>query len=171
MADRFLGEVTLFGGNFAPRGWALCDGQLLPIKQYQTLFEILGATYGGDGTITFALPDLRGRTPIHAEAGKAKHELGDKGGRAAVVLTVEEMPPHNHGCLVSGTEATERSPAQSLLSRVSNDSRIYGQATDLQEMSPRSVTDVGGSREHTNQQPYLVLNFIIALLGIKPTPE
>lgn len=165
MAEPFLSEIRIMSFGFAPQGWALCDGQLLPINQNQALFSLLGTTYGGDGRVNFALPDLRSRVPIHM--GSA-HTLGERGGEQGHTLSISEIPTHVHalqGSSDSGTLviAAGNVPATSA-------SQMY-QAPDanLVAMNPASVTNVGGSQAHLNMQPYLVLNFSIALQGIFPS--
>ncbi|MEM7221458.1 MAG: tail fiber protein [Pseudomonadota bacterium] len=168
MSTRFVGEIALFGGPYAPQGWAMCDGQTLEVSQYRELFGVIGTTYGGDGTSTFKLPDLRGRTPIRADADESDYKLGTSGGQEKVTLSVDQMPKHNHYLLTAGATATERNPDGKLLATVSSGKFIYGLAADLQAISPSAISDRGGSQEHENMQPYLVVNFIIALQGLVP---
>lgn len=160
----------MFAGNFAPRGWAFCDGQLLAVSQNDALFSLLGTIYGGDGRTTFGLPDLRGRIPIHAGHGPGLSErrLGAKGGAETVTLTVNQMPSHTHGPLkATGTIANERAPQGRVLARTSGQD-IYQEEMD-ENMSSQSITNVGGSRSHTNLMPFLCIHFIIALVGIYPS--
>jgi microcystin-dependent protein len=149
---------------FAPKGWALCDGQLLPINQNQGLFSLLGTTFGGDGRVTFALPDLRGRVPIHVGSS---HTLGERGGEQAHTLSIAEMPTHIHMLQASASNANTNSPANAVLA---NSTAVYHAATGLTALSASSVTNVGGSQAHLNMQPFLVLSFCIALQGIFPSP-
>ena len=168
MAEPFLAEIRLMSFNFAPKGWAMCNGQLLPINQNQPLFALLGTTFGGNGQITFALPDFRGNTPIHVGSG---HTLGEKGGSQAVTLTLAQMPTHTH--VMNG--ATAPAPATSNngtgnLWGVSQ-TPVYAPAASLTAIAPQSVTNTGGSQAHTNMQPFLALTFCIALQGIFPSPN
>jgi microcystin-dependent protein len=169
MSEPFLAEVRMIGFNFAPRGWAFCSGQILPINQNQSLYSLLGTTYGGDGRTTFALPDLRGRTPIHpgSSNGGTHHPLGQRGGQETHTLTQNEMPAHNHTVQATGNNATRTSPAGSYLA--SNISNPYGEAGALTAMNAITVNHVGGSQAHNNMQPYTTLNFCIALQGLFPS--
>jgi microcystin-dependent protein len=170
MSQPFLGEIKIVAFNFAPKGWAQCNGQLLPINQNQALFSILGTTYGGDGRVNFALPEFRGRIPIHQGNGFL---LGNAGGEEFHTVTQSEMPAHNHFVNASSTQADSTfiqvtSPAsQNLFGTVVGG--IYGGVAALQTMNPESVTNVGGSQAHENRQPYLALLFVIALQGIFPS--
>ena len=166
MAEPFLSEIRLFSFVFAPKGWALCNGQLLPINQNQALFSLLGTTYGGDGRVNFALPDLRGQTPIHVGSG---HTLGERGGEQAHMLSIAELPTHIHVANATTATATTNTPTSSLLLGQSTASQLYGPPANLQEMSSAAITSVGGSQAHLNMQPFLVLNFCIALQGIFPS--
>ncbi len=151
--------------NFAPKGWAMCNGQLLPINQNQALFSLLGTTFGGDGRVNFALPDLRGRTPIHVGQG---HTLGEKGGEQAHTLSIAELPTHTH--VVQGTSANANSanPTNNVLA---GSNLLYSAPNSLTALHASSVTNVGGSQAHLNMQPFLTLNFCIALQGIFPSPN
>jgi microcystin-dependent protein len=166
MADPFLSEIRIFSFGYAPRSWALCDGQLLPINQNQALFSLLGTTFGGNGQTNFALPDLRGQTPIHVGNG---HLLGEKGGEQAHTLSLNEMPTHTHVGNGSTTDGNLAVPGGNLLARSA--SARYAPPNNLIPMSGPTVTNVGGSQAHLNMQPYLVLNFCIALQGIFPSPN
>jgi microcystin-dependent protein len=166
MAEPFLSEIRIMSFVFAPKGWALCNGQLLPINQNQALFSLLGTTFGGDGRVNFALPDLRGRTPIHVGGS---HTLGERGGEQAHTISVTELPTHTHVLNASGTLADAPIPGGFVLAR-SNDN-IYGSATNLVAVNPASVTNVGGSQAHLNMEPFLTLSFCIALQGIFPSPN
>ena len=165
MAEPFLSEIRIMSFGFAPKGWALCDGQLLPINQNQALFSLLGTTYGGDGRVNFALPDLRARTPIHVGSG---HTLGERGGEQAHTLSIAELPTHVHGMNGSNTPAETNTATGAYLGIVNN---AYGPAANLVALSPAAVTNVGGSQAHLNMQPFLTLNFCIALQGIFPSPN
>ncbi|RMF80915.1 MAG: phage tail protein [Chloroflexi bacterium] len=170
MSEPFLAEVRMVGFNFAPRGWALCDGQILPINQNQSLYSLLGTTYGGDGRTSFALPDLRGRTPIHVgqSNGGAFHQLGSKGGEETHTLTAAEMPAHDHQLQGTDTVAAQSDdPTNHLLA--SSSQPAYGQFTTAVAMDPASVANAGGGQAHDNMQPYLVVNFVIALQGLFPS--
>jgi len=166
MAEPFLAEIRLMSFGFPPKGWALCDGQLLPINQNQALFSLLGTTYGGDGRVNFGLPDLRSRTPIHAGSG---HTLGERGGEQNHTLSTSELPTHVHtvGCVTgSGTTTDTNIPAGKLFGHAGGN--LYNTANNV-ALSPSTVTNVGGSQAHLNMQPFLVLNFSIALQGIFPS--
>jgi len=164
MAEPFLGELRIFSFEFAPKGWALCNGQLLPINQNQALFSLLGTTYGGDGRTNFALPDLRARVPIHEGEG---HTLGERAGEPAHTLSISELPEHTHVLIASSTDGNAPVLGGNLLARTVNN--IYGPANQLVSLNPGKVTNVGGSQPHLNMQPFLVLSFCIALIGIFPS--
>jgi len=164
MAQPYVGEIRMFAGNFAPAGWMFCEGQLLPISENETLFQLIGTTYGGDGQSTFGLPDLRGRLPIHQGNGFI---LAETGGAEEITLTVNQVPAHSHPLLASTQGAAERNPQGKVLAQAL--SQIYIQDTASVNMA-QSVSPVGGSQPHTNFQPYLCINFIISLFGIFPSP-
>ena len=161
MADPFVAEIRIFPFTFAPKGWAFCNGQLLPISQNTALFSLLGTTYGGDGKSTFALPDLRGRVPVHVGDGFTQ---GQTGGQEAHTVSIGEMPAHNHPVTASSSAGNSADPAT--LAQASN---AYGDPNALTGLHPATVTNVGGSQPHTNMQPYLVLSWCIALQGIFPS--
>ncbi len=167
MADPFLSELRIMSFVFAPKGWALCNGQLLPINQNQALFSLLGTTYGGDGRVNFALPDLRGRTPIHT-GGQIGALLGQRAGEATHTLTSSEMPTHTHIAQGSNNDGDNVIPTGNVLGVVAG---LYGPSAALTSLNPASVTNVGGSQPHENRQPFLTLNFCIALQGIFPSPN
>jgi len=163
MAEPFLSEIRIMSFGFAPKGWALCDGQLLPINQNQALFSLLGTTYGGDGRVNFALPDLRARVPIHM----GSHTLGERGGEQAHTLSIAEVPTHTHVANGSSTPAETNTPDNTTyLGVVAN---TYTPASNLVAMGPSEIGNVGGSQAHQNMQPFLTLNFSIALQGIFPS--
>ena len=170
MSEPFLAEVRIVGFNFAPRGWAFCDGQILPINQNQSLYSLLGTTYGGDGRTSFALPDLRGRTPIHVGAsnGGANHSLGSKSGEETHTLSASEMPQHDHVAQGSSSDADTPLPNPNILA-ASPAADIYNDAQNLGNMSAASVANAGGGQAHNNMQPYLAVNFCIALQGLFPS--
>jgi microcystin-dependent protein len=165
MAEPFLSEVRLMSFVFAPKGWALCNGQLLPINQNQALFSLLGTTFGGDGRVNFALPDLRGRTPIHVGGS---HTLGERGGEQAHTLSISELPTHTHVAQASpSSTGTQALATNTFLAPLNN---TYHSATTLTAINAGTVTNVGGSQAHLNMQPFLTLSFCIALQGIFPSP-
>jgi microcystin-dependent protein len=165
MAEPFLSEIRIMSFVFAPKGWALCNGQLLPINQNQGLFSLLGTTFGGDGRVNFALPDLRARTPIHVGGG---HTLGERGGEQAHTLSIAELPEHTHVAQASSTPGSTQDATNNVLGTVA--SRIYTDPSALTALSPTTITNVGGSQAHLNMQPFLTLSFCIALQGIFPSP-
>ncbi len=169
-ADPFVGEIRMFAGNFAPRGWAFCDGQLLAVSQNDALFSLLGTIYGGDGRTTFGLPDLRGRIPIHAGTGPglSSRRLGGKGGAEKITLTTNQLPSHTHPLKGRNAFATDASPEDRLLAE-SRAADAYIDDDLTVNLSTNAVTTVGGSRSHTNLMPALCIHFIIALFGIYPS--
>jgi len=167
MAEPFLSEIRIMSFGFPPKGWALCDGQLLPINQNQALFSLLGTTYGGDGRVNFALPDLRSRTPIHM-GGSGGHTLGERGGEQGHTLSISEIPTHTH-TLNGATQTGSLVIAAGNLSGVSPSQTYQAPDANLGAMNPASIANVGGSQAHLNMQPFLVLNFSIALQGIFPS--
>jgi microcystin-dependent protein len=174
MAEPFLSEIRIMSFVFAPKGWALCNGQLLPINQNQALFSLLGTTFGGDGRVNFALPDLQGRTPIHVGSG---HTLGEKGGEQAHTLSIAEIPTHTHVFSGSSANASAIAPTGNGLAKgttaVGGNPINYYSATitNLAALNPASLGNVGGSQAHLNMQPFLTLSFCIALQGIFPSPN
>jgi microcystin-dependent protein len=166
MAQPYVGEIRMFAGNFAPAGWMFCEGQHLSISENETLFNLIGTTYGGNGQDTFALPDLRGRLPLHMGNGFV---LAETGGVEEVTLTVSQIPAHSHSLLASTSAGTNTSPVINVLAEsVVINPYIEDQANS--NMNPDAVSAVGGSQPHTNFQPYLCINFIISLFGIFPSP-
>ena len=167
MAEPFLSEIRIMSFAFAPKGWAMCNGQFLPINQNQALFSLLGTTFGGNGQTTFALPDLRGRTPIHVGSG---HTLGERGGETAHTLTLGEMPAHNHPAIAATVDGTAIIPTANYLG--SSPNQLYvAPDQNLQALNQGTLANVGGSQAHQNMQPYLVVSFCIALQGIFPSPN
>jgi microcystin-dependent protein len=168
MAQPYVGEIRMFAGNFAPAGWMFCEGQLLPISENETLFQLIGTTYGGDGQSTFQLPDLRGRLPIHQGNGFI---LAETGGVEEVTLTSQQIPAHTHQLLGSTSNASSTDPEGNVGARLSVAGVFpYGTDNPSQPMSPQSIAPTGGSQPHTNFQPYLCVNFIISLFGLFPSP-
>ena len=165
MAEPFLSEIRIMSFVFAPKGWALCNGQLLPINQNQALFSLLGTTFGGDGRVNFALPDLRGRTPIHVGGG---HTLGERGGEQAHTLSIAELPTHTHVLNGTSNDGNVVVPNGNLLAK-SAPANPYHTSTNLGAMNAASISNVGGSQAHLNMQPFLTLSFCIALQGIFPS--
>jgi microcystin-dependent protein len=173
MAQPFVGEIQMFAGNFAPAGWEFCSGQLLPISENETLFNLIGTTYGGDGQSTFALPDLRGRIPIHAGQGPglSSRILSEQFGSETTTLTVNQIPPHNHSILASpsvgnSTGISNSTIAAGTIGRVYTDDNI---PDNLDNLNAGTIANTGGSQPHDNLMPYLCINFIISLFGIFPS--
>ena len=168
MAQPYVGEIRMFAGNFAPAGWMFCEGQLLPISENETLFNLIGTTYGGDGQSTFALPDLRGRLPLHQGNGFI---LAETGGAEEITLTVSQIPAHSHAFLGTGSPASVNSPVGNVPA-FSTGPTVFPYGTDQPQttLNATSVGPVGGSQPHTNFQPYLCVNFIISLFGLYPSP-
>ncbi|MDQ1830014.1 phage tail protein [Massilia scottii] len=170
MSEPFLAEIRMMSFNFPPKGWALCNGQFLPINQNQALFALLGTSYGGNGQTTFALPDLRGRVPVHS--GPLTGPPGAAGGREAVTLTQAEIPAHTHALHATTALATSGAPAGALLGKKGRLGRdVFAAPANLVALNPDAVTSTGGSQPHNNMQPYLTINFAIALQGIFPSPN
>jgi microcystin-dependent protein len=166
VSEPYLSEIRLVSFPFPPRGWAFCNGQLLPINQNQALFALLGTTYGGDGRVTFALPDLRGRAPVHMGDG---FTLGERGGEPSHTLTITELPQHIHPVSATTAGATTATPSNAVMLATSNGASAYQSPQNLVPMDPTANSMVGGGQPHENQQPYLVLAFCIALVGIFPS--
>ena len=166
MAEPFLSEIRIMSFNFAPKGWAMCNGQLLPINQNQALFSLLGTTYGGNGQTNFALPNLQGSVPLHMDKDFTR---GQKGGESAHTLTKEEMPQHIHFAQVRQVNGTSANPANNFLANVPTFA-YRNNISNLTTIHPATLTNVGGSQAHNDMMPYLVLNFCIALQGIFPSP-
>ncbi len=171
MSEPFTAEIRIFAGNFAPRGWAFCDGQLLPISQNTALFSLIGTTYGGDGRSTTALPNLKGRAPMHPGRGPGltARRLGQRGGVEMVTLTEAQMPNHTHTLIGTEEEGEDDDPGNRYTGAVPLVQQSYGLANNLQDMAPQALPNAGGSQAHNNLQPYLTMNFIIALVGLYPS--
>jgi microcystin-dependent protein len=167
MAQPYIGEIRMFAGNFAPAAWAFCDGQLLPISENEALFQLIGTTYGGDGESTFALPDLRGRIPIHQGNGFI---LAETGGAEEITLTTQQIPVHNHALLASTATGNNPNPQGVLLATNPGTVQPYIEDNPTSNLAVGAVVPVGGSQPHTNFQPYLCVDFIISLFGIFPSP-
>ncbi|MFA5836995.1 MAG: tail fiber protein [Bellilinea sp.] len=171
MADPFVAEIRIFGFNFAPKGWAFCDGQLLPLSQNTALFSLLGITYGGDGKSNFALPDLQGRAPMHPGQGPglSLHDLGETGGSDTVTLLESEIPAHYHPLLAANEVGDYPAPGGASFSRVTTDAIYQSDTnTNLVSMSDQALAPVGGDMPHNNLQPYLTMSFCIAMQGVFP---
>ena len=170
MSEPFIAEIRIFAGNFAPRGWAFCNGQLLPISQNTALFSLIGTTYGGDGRTTTALPNMEGRAPMHQgrAPGLPSRRLGQRGGTETVTLTEAQLPNHSHSLFASTLIADETQPASNVTFGRAR-SLAYATGTANTSMAYQTITDSGGSQAHNNMQPYLAMNFIIALQGLYPS--
>jgi len=166
MGQPYVGEIRIFAGNFAPAGWNFCEGQLLPISEYETLFNLIGTTYGGDGQSTFALPDLRGRVPIHQGTSQSTFTLAQTGGVESVTLTANTVPLHMHTVIASSGSATAALPGGNFLAGGPD---IYDQGKSGTAVMVPAISNFGGSQPHDNFQPYLCLDFIISLFGIYPS--
>jgi len=168
VAQPYVGEVRIFAGNFAPAGWMFCEGQLLPISEYETLFNLIGTTYGGDGQSTFALPDLQGRLPLHFGNGLT---LAETGGAETVTLTASQIPAHSHALIASTNNANTVNAETNILAQTPSYTPYISGFTPNSPLNNASIDPAGGSQPHTNFQPYLCLNFIISLFGIFPSPS
>jgi microcystin-dependent protein len=167
MAQPYVGEIRMFAGNFAPAGWMFCEGQLIPIAENETLFQLIGTTYGGDGESTFAVPDLRGRIPLHQGNGFV---MAQTGGAEEITLSLPQISTHSHALLATGTPATTNAPANNVFALSSGATIFpYGLDQPLTTLQSSSISSVGGSQPHTNFQPYLCIDFIISLFGIFPS--
>ncbi|SFC55536.1 phage tail protein [Flavobacterium phragmitis] len=167
--DPFVAEIRIFPFNFPPRGWAFCNGQLLPISQQTSLFSLLGTTYGGDGKSTFALPDIQGRTPMQPGQGPglSLHDLGETGGTETVTLLESEIPSHSHSLMAATSNSQSISPTNNSFGR-GNPVRVYSTGVANTDMSANSINPTGGSVPHNNMMPYLTMNFCIAIQGVYP---
>jgi microcystin-dependent protein len=166
MAQPYVGEIRMFAGNFPPVGWMFCEGQLLAISENETLFQLIGTTYGGDGESTFGLPDLRGRVPIHQGNGFI---LAETGGAEEITLTTPQLPSHTHPYMATTAVGTSVNPGNNIAAAAGNID-LYRESAPSSPMAPQAVSPVGGSQPHTNFQPYLCIDFIISLFGIFPSP-
>jgi microcystin-dependent protein len=174
MAQPYIGEIRLFGGNFAPLGWSFCNGVTLPISQNQALFNLIGTTYGGDGQQTFMLPNLQGRLPIHQGQGVGlqNYVLGTQGGAETVTLTTNQLPAHNHGALGSATGSASASPSNNIWGNSQISNKSFGPGTSANaSMNAGSMSSTGNNLPHDNLMPFLVVSFIIALNGVYPSPS
>jgi microcystin-dependent protein len=171
MSEPYIGEIRMFAGNFAPLGWAFCAGQLLPIAENDALFALIGTTYGGDGQTTFALPDLRGRIPIHMGqgAGLSNHAIGESSGTEAETLTVNQLPVHSHPFMGTSSTASATSPAGAVVASPSTIDLYRPTAVPGAALAPNALAIQGGSQPHDNMQPFLCISFIISLFGIFPS--
>lgn len=171
MSEPFIAEIRIFAGNFAPRSWAFCNGQLLPVSQNTALFSLIGTTYGGDGRTTTALPNLQGRAPMHPGRGPGltDRRLGQRGGVETVTLTEAQMPNHNHSLRASGEDGEENSPLGQYAANTEALERIYAMPGNLVPMAEQALSSAGGSQAHNNMQPYIAINYIIALQGLYPS--
>jgi len=172
MAQPYVGEIRMFAGNFAPAGWMFCEGQLLPISENETLFQLIGTTYGGDGQSTFALPDLRGRIPIHMGQGSglSSRILAENGGDESVTLTANQIPNHSHPFQGTSSTASAVSPSNAVVASPSNIDLYRPTGTINVAMAANAIGSTGGSQPHDNMQPFLCVSFIISLFGIFPSP-
>ena len=172
MAQPYIGEIRMFAGNFAPAGWMFCSGQLLPISENETLFQLIGTTYGGDGESTFALPNLQSRIPIHQGTGPdgVTYQLAEAAGVESVTLTTQQIPVHNHAMLATADAGGSSAPTSNILAQSAN-IKAYAEVAPSVQMAANAVSPVGGSQPHENCQPFLCINYIISLFGIFPPPS
>ena len=172
MANPYVGEIRMFGGNFAPAGWAFCNGQLLDIASNDVLFQLIGTTYGGDGQVTFGLPDLQGRIPVHQGQGPglSNYFIGEKAGVESVTLTTQQMPAHNHALLASSSPGYLASPANAVPAKHRDHKAFLSAAPGPGNLHAQSIGFSGGSQPHYNMPPYTCVSFIISLFGIFPSP-
>ncbi len=171
MSNPYIGEIRMFGGNFAPAGWAFCQGQLMPISENDALFTLIGTTYGGDGQETFGIPNLQSRVPIHAGTGPdgVNYQLGEMAGTEAVTLTTQQIPTHAHALQASTSVADDPSPANKLLGESRPGTNSFYQDATTNPMATTAISTVGGSQPHENLQPYLAISYIMSLFGIFPS--
>jgi microcystin-dependent protein len=173
MGEPYIGEIRMFGGNFAPAGWMLCDGQLLPISENDALFQLIGTTYGGDGESTFGLPNLQSRVPIHMGTGPdgTNYQLGEMAGVESVTLSVQQIPNHTHPLTASTGNGTETNPGGHVLAGSTSSVQPYIDDAGVVALAANLITPQGGSQPHENCQPFLCINFIISLFGLYPPPS
>ena len=172
MGEPYVGEIRMFGGNFPPSGWAFCDGSLLPISENETLFNLIGTTYGGDGQSTFALPNLQGRAPTHAGQGPGisqTYQLGESGGVESVTLTTQQIPTHNHAMLASNANGQQPQPTNGYLAQTNPGFPYVALSQPFKQLAANSIGPAGGSQPHENMAPFLAINFIISLFGVFPS--
>jgi len=172
MGEPYVGEIRMFGGTFAPAGWAFCNGALMPISENETLFNLIGTTYGGDGQETFALPDLQGRVPVHAGQGPGisqNYQIGEKGGVESVTLTVQQITAHTHAMLASNANGQQPQPTNMYLAQTNPGFPYVALSQPFKSLNANSVGLSGGSQPHENMSPYVAINFIISLFGVFPT--
>src|SRR5215212_788371 len=171
MGEPFIGEIRMFGASFAPAGWAMCQGQLMPISQNDALFTLIGTTYGGDGQSTFGLPDLQGRVPVHAGTGSSgtTWQLGEKTGTESVTLTTQQIPQHNHALLAASEVGQQPQPQNAVLAQTNPGFMYVAFSNPLSTLNAGSLSPIGGSQPHENMMPYLCITFIISLFGVFPT--
>jgi microcystin-dependent protein len=171
MSEPFIAEIRIFAGNFAPRGWAFCNGQLLPVSQNTALFSLIGTTYGGDGRTTTALPNLQGRAPMHPGRGPGltDRRLGERGGVETVTLSEAQMPQHTHTLRASSEDGDVRVAVGNALARPPSGTAYQSSGSNLVDISTQALPNAGGSQAHNNMQPFLTINFIIALVGLYPS--
>jgi microcystin-dependent protein len=166
MGTPYVGEIRIFAGNFAPAGWAFCNGVLLPISENEVLFQLIGTTYGGDGQSTFSLPDLQGRVPVHQGNG---HVMGERSGTETVTLTVNQIPAHTHTVAARSGAGNQTSPAGNLWAAAATGAKLYSSLAPTVNMNPSDIGSSGGSQPHENRMPFLAVSFIISLFGIFPS--
>jgi microcystin-dependent protein len=173
MSDPYIGEIRMFGGSFAPEGWAFCEGQPLPIAEYDTLFQLIGTTFGGDGQQTFGLPDLRGRSPLHAgNLSGTTYTIGEAAGEEAVTLSTAQLPAHTHPMLGSVQVGGSSSATDNVLASLPAGAKFaYGNVGPFKPLDPSSIAPNGGSQPHDNRQPFLAVSFILSLFGVFPPPN
>jgi microcystin-dependent protein len=171
MSNPYIGEIRMFGGSFAPAGWALCQGQLMPISENDALFNLIGTTYGGDGQETFGIPDLQGRAPMHMGQGPGlsqNYQIGQIAGTESITLTAAQIPTHNHAVLASTNPATATVATDSITAST-NQLKIYTESAVSKQFAPGALSVVGGNQPHENMQPFLVISFILSLFGVFPS--
>jgi microcystin-dependent protein len=166
MSEPYIGEIRMVGFNFAPQGWAVCDGSSRPIAEYEALFNLIGTTYGGDGQATFNLPDLRGRLPVHPAAAQV---IGQSGGQEAVAVSTNDVPAHTHPAAAVTAAGNQSSPVGNVWAATTGGTNLYSSSVGTATLNPGAVSQAGGNQPHDNLSPYVVLNFIISLFGVFPS--